>query len=183
MRKSTSLKDFEELTEQIKYMEAKISFLKEKFPDNQTKINRNGIPFAGRHSSEQVNINYTNIDFIRRYGSLIVMPYSLVEFTYKDKTEQIKIHSNPATSRLAYITSKYITENVITNGVVVGKVKNPIRQINFSKVVVNFKNNNFNDSMINECRLKILELIQRHPNYKLNTKHLDDRLKKLLAFT
>lgn len=182
MKKSTTLKNFDELNDQLEYMQAKIAFLKEKFPDIQTKIYKSGIPFSGRYSSEIVNTTYTDLDFVKRYGSLIVMPYSLVEFIYKGKSEQIRVHSNPATSRLAYITSRYLVEDVTHNGITL-KVKNLVRQISFSKVVVNFKNNNFNDSMVNECRLKILEMIQRYPNYKLNTKHLDDRLKKLMAFT
>lgn len=181
-KKTSSLKNIDELTDQIAYMEAKIAFLKQNFSDIQVKIHKNGIRFVDTYCSEQVNNTYTNLDFVKRYYSLIVMPYSLLEFTYKNKTEQIKVNSNPMTSRLAYINYSSIYEKPTINHTI-RKVKSVIKQLNFSKVVVNFKNNNFNESMINQCRLKILEMIQENPNLKLNTKHLDDRLKKLMAFT
>lgn len=183
MKKNKSLKNIDELNDQLEYMKAKNDFLKEKYPDIQTKLNKVLIPLNGIYSSEQINTTYTNLDFVKRYSSLIVMPYALVEFKYKDRpSENIKIHSNPATSRLAYITYGYISEDTVVNGIT-HKTKKGVRQINFSKVAVNFKNNNFSDFMVNECRLKILELIQKYPNYQLNTKHLDERIKKLLAFT
>jgi len=183
MRKNKSLQNLSELDAQIEYMQEKMKFLKEKFPDIQTKISKDGIPFHGMYSSEIVNTDYTNLEFIRKYSSLIVMPYSLVEFSYKDRTEQIKVHSNPATSRLAYINIKREPANIVNSFGNTVKTYNAYRELNFSKIAVNFKNNAFNESMMKECRLKILELIQRNPKIKINTKYLDEKLKKLMAFT
>lgn len=136
------------------------------------------------YSSKTVNQNYTNLEFIRSYQSLRVKPYLILDFNYNGKSEKIKIQSNPRTSRLAYISRKY-TEDQDQNNVVMSskfRTKQLTYMLNFSKVAINFKNNNFNENMLNECRLEILEFMKKYSKYKINTKHMDPRLKKLMAF-
>ena len=45
------------------------------------------------------------------------------------------------------------------------------------------KKNNFKEDIFNACRVKIIEFIRNHSNAELDTKNMDNRLKKLLSFS
>jgi hypothetical protein len=120
--------------------------------------------------SKAVNQNYTKFDFeIRDKGKgLYVLPYCEVSFTYEDKTEIIKVHSMPKANRLAYVQWNIdLREHVIK----------------FSRLSINLKNNDFKENMLNHCRAEIMSFIKNNPGYKLDDKHLEPRLKRLLVFT
>lgn len=114
-------------------------------------------------NSKSVNLVYEKFIFQTQYQTLYVIPY--VELTYND--EIIKVHSAPQKSRLAYI-------NYVRTGLK--------RTIRFSRLAINMKNNNFKDDLLNEARVEIVNFIKANPDCNLDTKHLEPRLKKLLAF-
>jgi hypothetical protein len=96
------------------------------------------------------------------------VPFLELNFEYNGVVEKIRVNSSPRSNRLVYIRYDRVSKNKL---------------INFSRLSVNLKNNNFKDDMLNACRVKILEFIKEHPGYQLDTKHLEPRLKKLLLFT
>lgn len=145
------------------YILAKYKFVLEKFPD--AKFHNGWIP---DFSSKSVNLIYTGFDFEQGRRTLNVVPYYNLKYTYNGVDEVIKMHSLPRRSRLCRITWKKVD----------GK-----RVIAFSRLSFNLKNNNFKDDMLNDCRTQIMQFIQKNPNYHLDTKHLEPRLKKLLLFT
>lgn len=119
-------------------------------------------------SSKEVNKNYTKLKFDTRYNNrLIVMPYTEIEFEFEGSAEAVVVHSSPKYNRLAYIPWMRGKDKIIK----------------FSRVAFNLKNNNFKDDMMNDCRVAIMNFIKNNPDHKLDDKHLEPRLKKLLLFT
>lgn len=154
------------LTQKIKETQqtlAKYEAVIKAFPD--AKIHETYIPNS--FSSKEVNQNYTKLKFEAKYGRLIVMPYSEVEFEFEGNIEVAIVHSSPKYNRLAYTPW----------------TRNKEKIIRFSRVAFNFKNNNFKDDMMNDCRVAIMNFIKDNPGHKLDQKHLEPRLKKLLLFT
>ena len=147
----------------LEYQLAKHKAVQDKFP--QAKVN-----CLGEFQSRIVNQNYTKFEFeIRDKGKgLYVLPYCEVDFTYGDRTEIIKIHSMPKFNRLAYVQwSIDLRAHVIS----------------FSRLTINLKNNDFKEVMLNHCRAEIMSFIKNNPGYKLDDRHLEPRLKRLLVFT
>lgn len=158
----TRARDIQDYIKEAEYMVAKHKAILSVFPD--TKI-------AGfmNYISKSVNNKYTKLLFTQSYSGLFVVPYCEIPFTYEGKTEIIRIHSSPRFNRLAYLSYK----------------KEPIsrkRIMKFSRMTINFKNNNFKGEMLNSCRAEIMKFIAEHPGFHLDTKHLEPRLKKLLMF-
>ncbi len=119
--------------------------------------------------SKEVNQGYSGFDFIRRRGRGVwVVPYSEISFEYEGKTEKLKIHAMPRASRLVYIQWNRTQRNYV---------------IKFSKFSVNIKHNEFREDLFNHCRAEVMSFIKENPGYKMDDKHLEDRLKKLLIFT
>ena|SRR5271166_3972941 len=117
--------------------------------------------------SSCVNQNYTNFEFDKRPYGVWVIPYCEVKLNFNGKTEIIKVHSCPKANRLVYLGwDRKTTESIIK----------------FSRIAINFKNNQFKDDMLNACQAEIMSFIKIHPKYKMDDKHLQPRLKKLLAF-
>lgn len=143
---------------------ATLNFVKDKIPD--AKFHQTN--YYKGFSAKSVNANYTNFEFIKGFNALYVVPFIELDFEYNGNMEKIRINSSPRSNRLIYIT--YSREH-------------KQRVINFSRLNLNLKNNNFKDDMLNACRIKILDFIKDHPEHKLNQKHLEPRLKKLLLFT
>jgi hypothetical protein len=123
--------------------------------------------FAG-FQSKDVNQNYTKFDFERRSYGLWVVPYCEVKFEFNGKTEIVKVHSAPKANRLCYLS---------WNRELRGQV------LKFSRLAINLKNNQFREDMLNSCRAEIMTFIKTNPGYKMDDKHLEPRLKKLLVFT
>jgi hypothetical protein len=118
--------------------------------------------------SKTVNRNYTKFEFERRHNGLYVLPYCEVLFTFEDKTEIVKVHSMPKANRLAYLQWNIDLRD---------------RVLKFSRIAINFKNNAFREDMLNHCRAEIMSFIKLNPKAKMDDKHLEPRLKKLLVFT
>jgi hypothetical protein len=118
--------------------------------------------------SKAVNKAYTKYEFKRMDWGIWVMPYCEVELALGDKTELIKVYSSPRQSRLVYLGWEYKTKSHI---------------IKFSRIVFNFKHNNFREDMLNACRAEMMGFIKNKPGLKMDDKHLEPRLKKLLVFT
>jgi hypothetical protein len=169
MKNNKSLKDISEYLKQIDYVSAKIKFLQKEIPDLKVKTDLGFISKNPRFAAKSVNQNYTGIDFHSKYRTLSVRPYQELEFTYGDKTETIKVFSDPGYSRLVYIKRNTGVKNSWI--------------LNFSKIKINFERNNFNESMLKDCYLQIVQFIKKFPKYEMNTKHLDPKLKNLLAFS
>lgn len=121
-------------------------------------------------SDKNVNRIYTHFRFESTYGTLSVIPYYELPFTFNGKEETIVVFSAPRRSRLAKI----------------GWRRDPTTQkktISFSRLAINMKNNQFKDDMLNSCKAEIMNFIKNNPGHLLDTKHLEPRLKKLLMFT
>lgn len=160
MRKKTILQGIESLEKTL----AIYKFVNEKVPD--TKIH-NSIYYPG-FSAKSVNSIYTNYDFVKGYDTLWVIAYLELPFEYNGVVETIRVNSSPRSNRLVYVTYDRFHKQKV---------------IKFSRIKINLKNNNFKEDMLNACRVKILEFIKERPGYRLDTKHLEPRLKKLLSFT
>jgi hypothetical protein len=160
MRKKTILEGIEDLEKRL----AAYKFVNDNIPD--AKIH-SSYSYHG-FSAKSVNSSYTGFDFVKGYEALWVIPYLELDFEYNDKSEPIRINSSPRSSRLVYASYDRMHKQKV---------------IKFSRLNINLKNNNFKEDMLNACRVKILEFIKERPGYKLDSKHLEPRLKKLLMFT
>lgn len=156
-------RSLEQRIKETKRTLAKYEAVAKVYPD--AKIHETYFPHT--FSSKEVNQSYTKLQFETKYSKLTVMPYSEIEFEYEGEKETIIIHSSPQYSRLAYIPW----------------TRDKSKVIRFSRVAFNLKNNNFKDDMMNDCRVAIMNFIKDNPNHKLEDKHLEPRLKKLLLFT
>jgi hypothetical protein len=136
----------------------------------QTKFPLARVNCHSEFQSREVNSNYTKFEFeLREKGrELYVLPYCEVEFTHGDKTEIIKVHSMPKANRLVYVKWNIDLKSYI---------------MNFSRLSINLKNNEFKEDMLNSCRGQIMTFIKNNPGYKMDDRHLEPRLKKLLIFT
>ncbi len=147
----------------LEYQLAKHKAVQAKFP--QAKVN-----CLSEFQARIVNQDYTKFEFeVRDKGKgLYVLPYCEVDFTYEGKTEIIRVHSIPKANRLAYVQWNIDLKDYV---------------IKFSRLSVNLKNNDFREDMLNSCRAEIMSFIKNNPGYKLDDRHLEPRLKKLLVFT
>lgn len=172
MKQNKSLKDIREYLKQVDYITAKVNFLQKEIPDLKIKFEPGFIPKYPKFAAKSVNQNYTGLDFHSKYSTLSVRPYQELEFTYDGVTEKIRVYSDPGYSRLVYI--KYTRNNNFR----------PIsKTIHFSRMKINFERNNFNESMLSSCRIQILDFIKKYPKCEINDKHLDPKLKNLMAFS
>lgn len=145
---------------ELEFEVAKHKAVEKEFPDAK-------VHWYSGFNSKDVNQKYTKFDFDRRYYGLYVLPYCEVNFEFDNTTHMVKVHSAPKSNRLAYLSySKEFKGQCIK----------------FSRVSINMKSNAFKDDMLNACRAEIMKFIQDHPGYKMDQKHLEPRLKKLLAF-
>lgn len=117
---------------------------------------------------KSVNKVYTKFEFEKRSHGVWVVPYCEVSFEHEGKTEIVKIHSTPKANRLVYLSWNRQLSNYV---------------IKFSRIAINFKNNEFKEDMLNSCRAEIMSFIKNNGKYKMDDKHLEPRLKKLLVFT
>jgi hypothetical protein len=157
-------KPLEQSIKEVEHTLAKYNAVLKAFPD--AKIHETYWPV--RFSSKSVNQVYTKLDFKKHYNTLRVIPFCEVEFEHNGNKEMVIVHSSPKYSRLAYIPWRRKGEDQV---------------IKFSRVSINLKNHNFKESMMNECRVHIMNFIKDNPGFKLDDKHLEPRLKKLLLFT
>lgn len=160
MRKKSISEGIENLEKTL----AIYKFVEKHVPD--AKLHGNQY-FSG-FSSKSVNLNYTGFEFVKGYSAMWVVAYLELPFEYNGKIETVRINSSPRSNRLVYVTYDRYSKS---------------RIIKFSRLNINLKNNNFKDDMLNACRIKILDFIKERPGFKLDTKHLEPKLKKLLLFT
>ena len=127
---------------------------------------------SNRHmefTSKTVNKEYTCLEFMKNYSGLYVAPYCEVLFESGDQEELIKVHSTPKYNRLVYLRRwGYRPEDRNT--------------MKFSRMKINFKSHAFKEEMINLCQTEIMSFIKSNPGFKMDTKHLDPRLQKLVLF-
>lgn len=150
------------------YILTRLKFVQTHFPDAQ--VQEYYVPAFFK--SKMVALHYTDIEVINSTIDVTVMPYHKLLFKYDNQEEEIKIHSIPTKSKLAYIDQQHTS-----NGFALEKI------IKFSKLSFNLKSSKFNDEMVNDCRIHILQFIRDHSDCKLDDSNLEDRLKKLLIFT
>jgi hypothetical protein len=125
---------------------------------------------TGLFSDAQVNKNYTNFKFESYYNSLYVLPYYEVPYTFDGIEYTINVYSRPRRNRLAKSNIIFNKNGVLTRE----------REISFCKFSVNLKNNNFKLDLLESCKLEVMKFIRSYPNAKIDMKHLDPRLQKLL---
>jgi len=118
--------------------------------------------------SKLVNQKYTGFVFERRKHGLYVVPYCEVKVTHNDNTEILMVFGKPKYNRLVYLSWNVNLRNYV---------------MKFSRLAINLKNNEFKNDMLNSCRAEIMSFIKNNPSYKMDDKHLEPRLKKLLIFT
>ncbi len=118
--------------------------------------------------SKLVNQKYTGFSFERRKRGLYVVPYCEVNCTVNGTTEKIMVYGKPKYNRLIYLSWNVNLVNYV---------------MKFSRLAINLKNNEFKSDMINSCRAEIMSFIKNNSSYKMDDKHLEPRLKKLLIFT
>lgn len=146
---------------ELEYELAKQKAVFAKFPNAK-------VHYHAGFQSKDVNQNYTKFEFDRRSYGVWVVPFCEVEFEHEGKTEIVKIHSCPKANRLVYLGwNRELRDSIIK----------------FSRVAINLKNNQFKEDMLNACRAEIMTFIKNNPKYKMDDKHLEPRLKKLLVFT
>lgn len=158
-------KHLTDLISKLEYTLARHKFVLDNYPDSTYNESGN---YNTIYCSKQVNKTYTKFDFIKSYNTLYVVPYNELLFSYGDKEEVIKIYSSPQFNRLVYRHDNW---------------RDRKKYIKFSRMTINFKNNEFKGDMLNSCRAQILEFIKNNPGSILIDTHLEPRLKKLLAFT
>lgn len=156
----TRAQPVENIVSELEYSLAKNKAVLAAFPDAKAH-------YSG-YTSKAVNQAYTKFVFEKRYGSLYVLPYCEVEFNYNNQTETIKIYSQPRANRLVYLSWRRAPD---------GK-----RVMKFSRMIINFKNNQIKDEILNACRGEILGFIRDNPGNSIDYKHLEPRLKKLMVF-
>ena len=144
----------------LDYNLAKHQFILSKYPD--AIINA-----YGEILSKTINSSYNKFNFVEEYRRVYVQPYCELEFSFKDKTELIKIYSKPQKVRLVYINYDY---------------KQMKYTMKFSRLKINMKSNNFKETMLEECKKQIIQFIKKNQWIEMDTKHLDPRLKQLLSF-
>jgi|SRR6185436_2661930 len=164
-----SLDIFNKKIEDIEYNIAKCLFIQSKFPDAKVSLIKNAKnEDILKFSSKLVNNDYSKYEFKKSSYSLTIKVYTELEFLHNNKNEVIRINSSPETCRLARTGWSHKTRKGI---------------IKFSRFSFNMKKNNFKDDIFNNCRSQIMQFIQAHAGYDLDTRHLEPRLKKLLLFT
>lgn len=153
---------------ELNYELQKLKLVQNNFPDAKYFYNFDHKARAKvlEFCSKSINANYTDIEFVKDSHNLYAKPHTNLLFTYNGKEEIIKIYSDPKQNRLAFIKT------------VKGK-----STMKFSRFVFNLKKHNFREDLFNSCRTNILNFIKEHPGIKLDSKHLEDRLKKLLVFS
>ena len=151
------LKSIKEIISTNNVQNLKLKAVLSAFPDAQ--INSSGIIV-----SKDVNNKYTHLDF-ENHWALTVKPHCLVDVEIDNIIHQIKVYSLPMKLRLAY--RKY-------------KPKGSV--IAFNRLKFNIKEKNFDDSMLKECQKQIMNYIAKYPKLELDKKHLDKKLKDMLAF-
>lgn len=130
--------------------------------------------FGGLVEFHDKNVNkvYTKFDFERSPYGVYVVPYCEVSFEHLGTTEVVKVHSTPKKNRLVYLRYNYK-----------GKSDESRYTVKFSRIAINLKNNEFKEDMLNSCRAEIMTFVKNNGQYKMDDKHLEPRLKKLLIFT
>jgi hypothetical protein len=166
-----SIIDINNRIENMNYVISKLQFIKSVFPDVkiQTYKSSDGKDWF-QFSSKMVSTNYTNYDIENAYRAINVNLYSELEFVYNGKSEIVKIFSDPKKIKLAK-ASTYRRNGEYGRYIIFYK-------FSFSKHVSPLK-----DEALSKCRNAIMMFIKQHTDYKLDTKNLDARLKKLLIFT
>lgn len=152
----------------IEYASAKYNFVLSNFPDCELqRYYPDYISKKPHFISKSINQKYNRLKFNDNKFELSVIPYFETSFVYKDKCESITIYSDPKKFILAHITD---AKDKMT------------KKISFTKLSAHLKNNDFNDKMLNSCGVNILNFIKKNSGYKIDDKHLEPRLKKLLVF-
>lgn len=146
---------------ELEYQLAKQKAVQKEFPDAKWH-------WKAGFQSKLVNQKYTGFHFDRHGRGLYVVPYCEVSVTVNGSTEKIMVYGKPKYNRLVYLSWNVNLRNYV---------------MKFSRLAINLKNNQFKDDMINSCRAEIMSFIKNNPSYKMDDKHLEPRLKKLLIFT
>lgn len=127
------------------------------------------IHYYNGFQSKTVNKNYTHYDFERNFYSVYFMPYSVVEFDFNGVKQVVKIRSRPHKSRILYKSYQCQDKKDV---------------IRFSRIALNMKTHDFNSNgnILQDIKIEIVKFITANPSLSINDRHLDPRLKKLIAF-
>lgn len=165
---------------EAEYVLAKYKTVLEKFPD--CIIKGSYYSFIDKNPnfvSKSVNTEYTNLKFESNSWQLSVYPYCVVPFEFNGNKEEIIVRPSPQKSILARINRK----STYGNPARPYQATSTKITIKFARLAFNLKHNAFDDKMLNDCRVNILEFIKSNPGADIDKKYLEPRLKKLLAFT
>lgn len=129
------------------------------------------IHYYNGFQSKTVNKSFDLYSFQRDNWAVYFEPFKQIELDFNGTIHTIKISSQPKRSRICFKAYAWQTTK-----------KDEIR---FSRVAINMKTHGFvnnNEALISDIRVEITKFIQQNPGMPINDKHLDPRLKKLLAF-
>lgn len=169
-------KTVESFVSEYEYWLAKYKFIQDRYPG--AIVHPTYYPVTFSHKA--VNPKYNKFSIGKGYNTLFIEPYLEEEFEYKGQKEKLRIYCKPRRNRLAHIVYPVVEEK--TKFGVKHKVRADKGIITFSKFKTNLAARNMNEQCWNECRAAIMKYIQDRPGYKLDDKHLDPSLKKLLVF-
>ncbi len=164
-----SIGEINQRIENLNYGIAKCKFVKSVYPDVKVTIWKN--PYGKdyfKFTSKTVNTNCSKHEVVNYYLELKLNLVSELEFNYNGESEVIKVFSDPEAFPLAK-AGRYRRNGVRESYIVFYK---------FDK-----KDIILTDEILNDCKIKIMKFIKDHPGYKLDTKYLNPRLKKLLIFS
>lgn len=165
-----SIADLNKRIKNLNYSIAKCEFVKSVFPDVKINVSKS---IEGKDwfkfSSKTVNTSYTNYDIEKYYKTINLSLFSELEFVYDGKSEPIKVFSDPEKIKLAK-ASNYRRNGERGKYII-------FYQFSFSKHIRPLK-----DEALNKCRNEVMKFIKTYSDYKLDTKNMDSRLKKLLVF-
>ena len=164
--------------QELEYELSKIKFMQSLFPDVQYSYETTPPLYKKnlKFYSKLINADFEKLDFQSRYNTLYALPYSEVTFEYNGVSETLKIL--PIPSQIVLAKKKHIRVPLP------GKPYNYEEIVKFARFSFNNKKNAFNqDKLYQDCMVAIVEFVKKYRDVKTDIKHLDPRLKKLLAFS
>lgn len=164
--------------QELEYQLSKVKFVHSYFSDVQCNYDysKSDDKAVMKFYSKTVNSDFEKIEFESVYNTLCAIPYSELTFVYNNKEESIKIL--PIPSKIVLAKKRY------RRAPLPNKPYNYEEIIRFSRFTINNKKNAFNqDKLYQDCMVAIVNFVNQYKDIKTDVKHLDPRLRKLLAFS
>lgn len=166
----TKSKPIQEKIDQFEYNLAKYKFIQSLFPDVCTFTETFPFTCCG-FKSNLINKKEAKFKF-NTYNNLVASMYNEITFEFNNKTEIIQIFSIPRQMTLAKKQTVIVRVEKFA-----GSYERVIKFCRLPSTII------FGEEFIKECSIQILNYIKINNKYRLDTKNLDPKLKKLIVFT